>query len=213
MKKPMNVLAVGAHFDDIELGCAGALAKHKADGDRVYVYVATSSGYANARNEVVRSDEVALEEGRAAVKLLGVDDLICGAFRTLEVEFVDALNVDILRIIEDRGINLVYGHWTGDIHHDHQAVGRATLHAARHVPRYLMYRSNWYQSPTPFNGAFYVDITDHWETKERAIRAHASEVERTREKWIRFFRNEAENAGQRIGAPLAEVFEMVRWRA
>ena len=43
------------------------------------------------------------------------------------------------------------------------------------------------------------------------MRAHASEIERTGAKWISFFRNEAENAGQRIGVKYAEVFEVVKW--
>jgi hypothetical protein len=47
--------------------------------------------------------------------------------------------------------------------------------------------------------------------KEKAILAHESEVERTRRKWMQFFRNEAQNAGQRIGVPLAEVFEVVKY--
>ena len=74
-----------------------------------------------------------------------------------------------------------------------------------------MSRSNWYHSTLEFRGNFYIDSTDHWESKEAAIRAHASEINRTGEKWINFFRNEAENAGQRIGVRLAEVFEVVKW--
>jgi hypothetical protein len=44
-----------------------------------------------------------------------------------------------------------------------------------------------------------------------AIRAHVTEIDQTGEKWITFFRNEAENAGQRIGVKYAEVFEVVKW--
>jgi hypothetical protein len=36
-------------------------------------------------------------------------------------------------------------------------------------------------------------------------------MNRTGEKWISFFKNEAENAGQRIGVPMAEVFEVVKF--
>jgi LmbE family N-acetylglucosaminyl deacetylase len=43
----VNILAIGAHFDDVELGCGGALARHAKLGDRVYVFVATVSGYDN----------------------------------------------------------------------------------------------------------------------------------------------------------------------
>jgi LmbE family N-acetylglucosaminyl deacetylase len=207
----MNILAIGAHFDDVELGCGGALAKHAAAGDNVYVYVATLSGFTNQKHETVRSSETALAEARAAMEILGVKELICGKFETLKVEFVDDLNIDIIRIVEDKKIDKVYTHWSGDIHHDHQAVARASLHSCRHVKRMLMYRSNWYHSTLEFRGNFYIDVTDFWEKKVKAIHAHASEMDRTGEKWIGFFKNEAENAGQRIGVSYAEVYEVVKW--
>jgi LmbE family N-acetylglucosaminyl deacetylase len=207
----VNVLAIGAHFDDVELGCGGALARHAAKGDNVYVYVATVSGFANQYNMTVRSNEIAHAEAQQAMKILGAKELICGKFQTLEVEFVDALNVEILKIVAERKIDKVFTHWVGDIHHDHQAVGRASLHGCRHVPRLLMYRSNWYHSTHEFRGNFYVDITEYWPKKEAAIRAHASELERVGNKWISFFQNEAQNAGQRIGVRYAEVYEVVKW--
>jgi LmbE family N-acetylglucosaminyl deacetylase len=37
-----SVLAIGAHPDDIELGCGGALAKHVASGDDVTMLVITA---------------------------------------------------------------------------------------------------------------------------------------------------------------------------
>ncbi len=206
----MNVLAIGAHFDDIELGCGGAFTKHVANGDNVYAYVATKSGFTNHQNVEIRSNDIATKEGEYAMKVLGVE-LIKGSFNTLEVEFTDDLNLEILKIVEDKKIELVYSHWMGDIHHDHQAVARASLHSCRHVPRQLMYRSNWYHSNLEFKGNFYIDISDFWEKKKKAIEAHESEMERTGRKWIEFFYNEAKNAGQRIGVDKAEVFEVVKW--
>jgi LmbE family N-acetylglucosaminyl deacetylase len=209
----MNVLAIGAHFDDVELGCGGALAVHAARGDSVYVFVATLSGFTNQYDQSVRSNDVARAEAEEAMRVLGIKQMFCGDFKTLQVEFVDELNVQILRLVEQLGIDQVYAHWTGDIHHDHQAVARASLHSCRHVPRLLMYRSNWYHSTLDFRGTFYVDISNQWGLKEQAILAHQSEMNRTGEKWINFFRNEAENAGQRIGVNKAEVFEVVKWLA
>lgn len=162
----MNILAIGAHFDDIELGCGGALAKHVANGDNVYAYVATKSGFTNHQNIVIRSDDIANKEGENAMKILGVK-LIKGNFDALKIEFNDDLNLDIIKIIEDKKIDLVYSHWMGDIHHDHQAVARASLHSCRHVPRQLMYRSNWYHSNLEFKGNFYVDISYFWEIKKK----------------------------------------------
>jgi LmbE family N-acetylglucosaminyl deacetylase len=206
----VNILAIGAHFDDIELGCGGTIAKHVAAGDKVYAYVATDSGFKNQNNEIIRTNETALDEGQIAMAILGAE-LIRGNFNTLEVEFTEELNVQILRIVKDQRIDKVYTHWIGDIHHDHQAVARASLHSCRHVPSMLMYRSNWYHSNLDFRGNFYVDITNFLDRKMESVRAHKSEMNRTQEKWIKFFRNEAENAGQRIGVQYAEVYELIKW--
>jgi LmbE family N-acetylglucosaminyl deacetylase len=207
----VNILAIGAHFDDVELGCGGALARHVRQGDNVYVYVATVSGYANYQQEVMRSNDVALGEARNAMAILGVKELICGQFKTLELEFVDALNIEILRILEEKRIGQVFTHWVGDTHHDHQAVAKSTIHCCRYIPRVLMYRSNWYDSPCTFRGNFYIDISATWEVKEQAIRAYVSEMQRVGDKWLRFFRNEAENAGLHIGVKYAETFDVIKW--
>ena len=39
----MKVLAIGAHVDDIELGCGGSLVKHVKNKDKVCMYVITIS--------------------------------------------------------------------------------------------------------------------------------------------------------------------------
>lgn len=207
----MNVLAIGAHFDDVELGCGGTLAKHVGRGDQVFVFFATLSGFANPHHQIVRSNERALAEAVEAMRILGVKELVRGDFNTLEVEFTDALNIEILKLLEGKQIDTVFTHWLGDVHHDHQAVAKAAIHCCRHIPRVLMYRSNWYESAYGFRGNFYVDITDTWDIKEQALMAYGSEMERTNGKWIRFFKNEAENAGQRMGVKYAEVFELIKW--
>lgn len=206
-----NILAVGAHFDDIELGCGGSIAKHSKNGDNVYVFVATLSGFSNPYKKSIRKNSLAKIEGEKAMKVLGIKKLYSGKFKTLKVEFNEELNVEILKIIEKHKIDLVYGHWLGDIHHDHQAVGKSTLHSARHVKNILLYRSNWYDSGISFNGNFYVDISKTWEIKKKSIEMHKSEMERTGKKWIKFFHNEAINAGQKINVKYAEVFEVVKF--
>lgn len=206
----MNILAIGAHFDDVELGCGGTLAKHVREGEQVYAYVATVSGFTGYNIKIIRTYDGALNDGKKSMDILGVH-LMYGEFQTFGVEFNDELNLEIIKIVEEKQIDKVYTHWIGDIHHDHQAVARASLHSCRHVPRMLMYRSNWYHSNLDFKGNFYVDITNYWSVKEDAVKAHVSEMERTGHKWIRFFKNEAENAGQKIGVQYAEAFEVVKW--
>ncbi len=77
----MNILAIGAHFDDVELGCGGALARHAQQGDNVYVFVATASGFANQYNQEVRSSESALAEARNAMEILGVTETAVRKFQ------------------------------------------------------------------------------------------------------------------------------------
>lgn len=206
----MNVLAIGAHFDDVELGCGGALARHALLGDKVYIYIATVSGYVSYSKNIIRDNKIALTEGKSAAKILG-GELLHGNFQTLKLEFTEELNLGLIKLIDEKDVDIIYTHWVGDIHHDHAALAKSSIHCGRHVKRMLMYRSNWYHSTLDFRGNFYVDITDTWKIKEKAIMAHKSEYDRVGKKWIEFFRNEAENAGQRIGVELAEVFELVKW--
>ena len=206
----MNVLAIGAHFDDIELGCSGSLKKHVERGDNVIIYVATMSGFVSPDQVTVRSNETAMEEGERAAALIG-DRLICGGFETLKLEFEDSLNAQLVHLIEQEKIDLIYTHYKDDVHHDHSALARASLHAGRHVPRILTYRSNWYQSDLPFTPDFYQDITDTWETKEAVIRAHRSEYERVGDRWIDYFRRDAQKNGFACGVGLAEGFCCVKW--
>jgi len=207
----MNVLAIGAHFDDVEIGCGGSLAKHVHAGDNVVVYVATKSGYKDADERVVRSDETAYAEGKKAiVETLGAK-LICGSFKTLELEYSDEVFCELIKILKSNNIDLIYTHWYGDIHRDHAVLSKATMHVARHISRVLMYRSNWYDSTVAFNGNFYVDISRFYKQKEQAIRCHESEFNRIGVKWLDYFRNEAVNLGHKINADYAEVFEVVKW--
>jgi len=206
----MNILAIGAHFDDVELGCGGSLAKHVKNGDKATIYVATKSGYANPDGIEIRGGDAAYQEGMTAASIIGAD-LIADDFETLALAFNDTLNAKLVKLIEQLNIDLIYTHWNGDVHHDHIALSQASLHAARHVPRLLMYRSNHYQGVIPFAPNFYVDITETWKTKKQAILAHKTEVDRTRGAWVDYFERLALLDGTAAGVQYAESFQLVKW--
>lgn len=209
----MKVLAIGAHFDDIELGCGGSLARHVLDGDRVVAFVATRSGYAAPSGRVIRDDAVARAEGEEAARILGISRLVCGDCATNALEFDDRLSCALLEVIEAERPDLVYTHWDQDVHHDHRALARATLATTRHVPRVLFYQSNWYDGVQPFNGHFRVDISATLETKKAAIRAHRSEYERTGDKWIDYLVHRHAADGYKSGVAYAESFQIVKYLA
>ncbi len=206
----MNVLGVGAHFDDLELGCSGTLINHVNKDDKVTMIVITNSSFQNPKGEIIRNPEVALQEGQEAAKIIGAD-LICFNYKTLEVPFNDLLGKQILDYIENLKIDIIYSHWIYDLHRDHQYTGKNTLMAGRHIPRFLMYRSNFYNTEQQFRGHYYSDISPVIEKKIQVIKTHRSELERVRYKWLDFFIKQHENDGQKIGVKYAECFEIIRY--
>lgn len=206
----MNILAIGAHFDDIELGCAGTLMKHADHGDKVTMLVVTDSEYTNYDGAMRRAKETALAEGRAAAEILGLN-LVCGDFRTKTLTYGYQLIEFLNNWIDKLEIDLIYTHWNYDIHQDHSAIGRATINAGRHIPRILMYRSNWYQTTATFKGNLYVDVSEYIDQKIRAMKEHRSEYNLRGDVWIEFFKNINANYGQIIGVKYAECFEVVKY--
>ena len=64
----MNVLAIGAHPDDLEIGCAGTLIRHVQEGDEVFMAIATD-GSMGGEPEVRRREQL------DAAKIVGARDV------------------------------------------------------------------------------------------------------------------------------------------
>ena len=207
----MKVLAIGAHFDDIELGCGGAVADHRVRGDEVIHYVATESSIVSPEGKIVRDGQVARAEGERAARVLGVETVLCGEFKTNDLVAGDDLVCSLLKVIEDFRPDLVYTHWEGDGHLDHHHLARASISAARHVPRVLAYQSNYHPSASIFQGTFFKDITSTMSAKKAAIQCFESEMKRAGEKWLQYTVNKDQNAGCMVGVEYAECFQVIRF--
>lgn len=205
----MNVLAIGAHFDDVEIGCGGTLAKHRANGDNVFSQVITHSKYHDNNGNCLREKKAALEEGRKAASILDYT-LICNKYETKHVKFGYALIRDIEEVVDEYDIDIIYTHWDFDVHQDHQAIGKASLNAGRKVNTILMYQSNLYKSTHVFHDTYYVDISDYIEIKKKAILAHKTEVEKFGTDWLNFWIYEAANNGKKFNVKYAEAFQPVK---
>jgi bacillithiol biosynthesis deacetylase BshB1 len=187
----LDVLAVGAHPDDVELGCGGTLALLAQAGRRVGI-VHLTRGEAGTRGTVEERRQEAQEAGRRlgaeSVVLLDCGD---GNLSTGTAE-VDSLIGVIRRLRPD----LVLGPPPGDRHPDHGRAHRlvvdATFYAglagrkiadgdgdgdgdalhAPHRPRALFA----YMQHDSFDPAFVVDVTDVWDTKQHALDAYRSQL-------------------------------------
>ncbi len=206
----MRVLAIGAHFDDIELGCAGTLMKHLDEGDEVTMFVVTDSDYSNYNGDPRRIREIALKEGEAAAEIIGAK-LVYGNLETKTLAYNRQLIELLNEWIDNLAIELIYAHWDQDVHQDHSAIGKSIVSAGRHVPRLLMYQSNWYQTTATFHGNFYVDISKYIDRKVVALKSHETEYRMRGDRWVQFFVNVNANYGQEIGVKYAECFQVVKY--
>ncbi|GIF14237.1 PIG-L deacetylase family protein [Actinoplanes teichomyceticus] len=161
-----SVLAIGAHPDDIELGCGGTLAAHRAAGDAVTMLVVT--GGQNGPGPVGERRAEAETAARSLDCLL-----LWGRLQDCAVQ-ADAATIAVIEdAIRQTEADVVYVHAPDDSHQDHRAVAAATVSAARHNRRVLHYRS---PSTTRFEPSVYVDISAHLDRKLAALACHRSQV-------------------------------------
>jgi LmbE family N-acetylglucosaminyl deacetylase/tetratricopeptide (TPR) repeat protein len=166
------VLALGAHPDDIELGCGGFLLKLKASGAKAY-------GLTFTRGEVgTRPDARRDLEGEKAAAFLGLDGYwVLGFPDTGLQEKIPALKAAIEAKIKELGATVVLTHSDADLHGDHRAISVATREAARRVPTVLCYED--VSTTDQFSPNFYVDISQYMDDHLKACALHRTQDHRT----------------------------------
>lgn len=162
----MKLLAVGAHPDDVELGCGGTLALYKKKGHEVYVLVLT-------RGEGSGDPTVRQKECEQAAKTIGIDRVFFGRLHDMKVtEGIETI-MEIENVINSVKPDIVFSNSQRDQHQDHRNTGLASLSAARNVQRILLY-----ESPAAFRDfcpQIYVNIDSTLNIKLKALEAYASQ--------------------------------------
>ena len=128
----MRILAIGAHPDDIELGCGGMLIKAARGGHEIDMYTLTRGGASGDPNE--RSREL-----RRSAQFIGAKHLWIDNFEDSKLSISNDLINHIEYFINKSNPDLILMHSQGDIHHDHRAIASATLEAARFNSNVLSY--------------------------------------------------------------------------
>ena len=146
----MNILAIGAHPDDIELGCGGLLIKSARQGHNVYMYSLTRGGAGGDPNQ--RAQELARSARFIKAKQLWMDN-----FEDSKLTVNNELINHIEFFIHKANPDLILTHSHGDVHHDHRAIASATLEAARFNSNVLSYEIPLSRN---FDPKVFVDISD-----------------------------------------------------
>lgn len=204
-----RILIVGAHADDVEIGCGGTAHRLLKEGAEVTALVVTDTHY--VRNDVVhRNSSDSQKQAIEAAETIGYRTYF-GTARNNDVKVTSELVYFIRDYIEKCKADTIITHWDGDAHLDHRNVAAATMMATRDPRNLLMYRTNFYISPEAFRENLLVDITDHVEIKMKALACYRAELERNGDRYFDWIRHANAVSGATAGVGYAEEFQIVKY--
>lgn len=165
----MNILAIGAHPDDIEFGCGGTLIKYALKRHAVHLLIMTDGGKGGDPAERRKEQE-------EAVKVLGAQQLFWGGYADTEVPIERDLIQKVEGVLHRVRPELILVHWGDDTHQDHRHLSTSVVTASRYTRNVL-----FYEGPTTanFTPSIFVDIDAVLEQKLKTLAAHASQVVKT----------------------------------
>jgi len=165
----MNILALGAHPDDIEFGCGGTFLKFSKEENNIYFLVLT-------RGEYGGDPQLRYKEQEEALKLLGIKKIFWGGYTDTELPNDRIIITHIDKIIQEVNPDEVYVNYIEDIHQDHRILARCTLAATRYIKKVFFYED---YTSSNFDPDIFVDIEDVLEKKQELIRLYESQVKKS----------------------------------
>lgn len=181
----MNILAIAAHGDDIEVQCGGTLAKCAARGDNVHMCVVTD-GRGRPKGDPDQIAAVRHKESQESAAVIGAElhwlGIPDGGLRYTEEYMLKFVNV-----IRKTQPNIIITHPQDDYHPDHRYTHQMVLDAAQ-LARVRNYPSDlpYYRERVPiafmdgvmglsFIPEEWVDITDFFDKKMEMLSKHVSQ--------------------------------------
>jgi N-acetylglucosamine malate deacetylase 1 len=180
----LDILAFGAHPDDVEMSCGGTIAKHIALGKTIGIADLTK-GELGTRG----TSEIRAKEAEEAAKILGVRVREQLNLRDGFVTNDEASQLRVIKAIRKYQPEIVLANAIGDRHPDHRKASELVKDAAflsglLHIetqdnnviqkpwrPKHVYH----YIQDTFLNPSFVIDITDYIDIKMNAIGAFKSQ--------------------------------------
>ena len=178
----VDVLAVCAHPDDAELGCAGLLLRCKAAGARVGVVDLTRGELGSRGNAALRNEERA-----RASAILGLDVRLDLDLPDGFVERTAEYRTRLVEVIRSEQPRMIVGPYWEDHHPDHgntsllmkdawwfAGVAKHPGGSSAHRPEAMLFQLSRYVA----RPSLIVDVSDQFATKARAVACYASQLHR-----------------------------------
>jgi N-acetylglucosamine malate deacetylase 1 len=180
---PVDVLAIAAHRDDVELTCAGTLLRAVDAGHRTGILDLTA-GETGTRG----SAELRAQEAARATEVLGVSERRNAGLPDAHLQNTDQMRRVVVEHIRHFAPRVVILPYAVGRHPDHRVAselgrdacflaGLAKYDAAGapHRPFKILYALSYREDPV--KPTFVVDITPQFERKMAAIRCYASQFD------------------------------------
>ncbi len=229
---PKKILAVGAHPDDIDIGCSGSIAKWVKEGAQVFYLVLTDGSKGSEDPKMPNQEliKVRQTEQRKAADLLGVKQVFFLDFVDGELENTPALRKQIVKIIRQIkpttvicwDPTLYYDEGRMFVNHpDHRISGEATIDCvypfarnARTFPELLdeglephVVEELLIMNFSKAN--YFVDITSTIDKKLEALACHKSQFSDIK-KFTEMIREMNKKAGQKAKPKVAYAEGFIR---
>jgi bacillithiol biosynthesis deacetylase BshB1 len=176
----LDILAFGAHPDDVELFAGGTMAKMAALGYSTGIVDMTRGELGTRGTPAVRK-----KEARNAAETLGLKIRENLALADGEVPLTSAARLKVIRVLRNYCPRVVLTHYWDDRHPDHVNTSRLVSEAVHHSglakiktgqKRYRPPTLLFFKLPVNVPPTFIVDISDHIEQRNAAIRAYRSQL-------------------------------------
>jgi LmbE family N-acetylglucosaminyl deacetylase len=224
MTPQVDLMVIGPHADDPEFGIAGTVAKWTLERKKVVYVICTNGDKGTSDIKLDRQELVKIreQEQKEAAKVLGVTDVVFLGFPDQGLEDNSDFRKEIVRQIriykpEIVGTSDPYRKYLW--HRDHRITGQVVLDAvypfARDHLAYpdllaLGYKPHKVKEVLTWGSEdpnYWVDITDTFDTKIKALRCHKSQIgRRDFPKVYEWLKERAAKAAEGRGFKLAEEF-------
>ena len=177
----MNILAVGAHPDDIEINCGGTLAKYAALGHKVFMATATNGNIGSATLPMEEIGRIRKQEAANSAAIIGAEYICLDYDDEMFFEDPRKTRLEFINLVRHCKADVILTHPPKDYNPDHELTGKIITDIAVMIPiakleteeePYDVIPSIWYFEPSccmGFNPTDYVDITDYFETKKKML--------------------------------------------
>ena len=182
----MNILAVGAHPDDIEICCAGTLAKYAAQGHKVFICTATNGNIGSATLPKEDIGAIRKQEAANSAAIIGAEYL-CLDYDDEFLYDSPEVRVKFINMVRHCKPDVILTHYPHDYNPDHERTGKIMrdLQVMYPIAKIETEEEPFDKLPAVyfFEPAYgmnfiptdYVDITDYFETKQKMFLCHESQ--------------------------------------